>query len=172
MSKIFIIGFMGSGKSFTGKRLASRIGYKFYDIDKLFEDKYHFTINDFFEKFGESAFRKLERDLLTSTESLENTVISTGGGTPCYFDNMDYIRETGISVYLRMPPEKIMARLKQSRKPRPLIKNLEGDSLLEKIRELLGEREKYYLQADIIVDAVFIEPAEIVNRIIQQLKLL
>lgn len=165
MSVIYIIGFMGCGKSFTGKRLASRLGYKFYDIDTLFEEKYHFTISDFFNQFGEDAFRKLERDLLQSTVDYNNTVISTGGGTPCFFDNMNFIKEQGISVYLKMPPEKILARLSQSKRPRPLVKSLQGEELLDKIRNLLKEREVYYLQADIIIEAVFIEPAEIVNQI-------
>ena len=170
MPRIYIVGFMGSGKSFTGKRLASRLAYAFTDIDILFEEKYHFTIPDFFEKFGEEAFRKLERDLLLSTDNLENTVISTGGGTPCFFNNMDYIKENGISIYLRMPPEKILARLKQSKKPRPLVKSLQGENLLARIKELLAQREKFYLQSSIILDAVFIEPAEIISQIIKRLE--
>jgi shikimate kinase len=170
MPKIYIIGFMGSGKSFTGKKLASRLGYKFFDIDPLFEEKYHFTIHDFFEKFGEQPFRKLEKDLLLGTEYMENTVISTGGGTPCYYENMKFIKDNGLSIYIHMSPEKILSRIHQSKKPRPLLKNLEGKLLLQKIREMLQERELYYRQADIVVDAVQINPPDIINAILDNLK--
>ncbi|MHC1708066.1 MAG: shikimate kinase [Bacteroidales bacterium] len=170
MPKIYIIGFMGSGKSFTGKRLSALLGYKFYDIDSLFEEKYHFTIHDFFEKFGEEAFRKLESDLLISTHSFENAVISTGGGTPCFFENMEFIKENGISVYLKMPPEKILYRLNQSKKPRPLVKSLQGAELLATVKSLLEKREEYYLRADIIIEAKFVDPAEIVTMILKQLQ--
>lgn len=162
---------MGSGKSFTGKRLAGRLKYDFTDIDKLFEDRYHFTISDFFERFGEDAFRKLESDLLKTTAALENTVISTGGGTACFFDNMEFMNRHGITVYLKMPAKMILSRLNQSKKPRPLIKALKGEELLAKIEEMLEQREKFYLLAQHIVKIPGQDLEEIIQAILKGLPL-
>ena len=119
----------------------------FSDIDELFEARYHVSINDFFEKYGETTFRDIERELLLETARLENTIISTGGGTPCSKDNMNFIRNNGISVYLRMTSGELKVRLLNVRKKRPLLKDLEADMLEEWIKSQLQIREVFYLQA-------------------------
>jgi len=146
----YLIGFMGSGKSALGKQLANLLHSNFVDMDELFEQRYHLSIYDFFGKYGEDNFRKIERELLLETINLENTVISTGGGTPCFYDNMSFIRDNGISVYLRMTSGELTQRLKTVKKKRPLIKEMPAESLEEWISVQLTYRETYYLQANFI----------------------
>ncbi len=138
---------MGSGKSTLGRQLSGLLKAGFSDIDELFEARYHVSINDFFEKYGETTFRDIERELLLETARLENTIISTGGGTPCSKDNMNFIRNNGISVYLRMTTGELKERLLNVRKKRPLLKDLEADMLEEWIKSQLQIREVFYLQA-------------------------
>ena len=138
---------MGSGKSTLGRQLSGLLKAGFSDIDELFEARYHVSINDFFEKYGETTFRDIERELLLETARLENTIISTGGGTPCSKDNMNFIRNNGISVYLRMTTEELAGRLKNLRRKRPLLRNIEAVGLEPWIKEELQTREGFYLQA-------------------------
>lgn len=130
------------------------MGLPFYDLDEMFEEKYHYTIWDFFKKFGEKEFRKFEQKLLWSTASFENAIISTGGGTPCFFDNMDFINKNGISVYLQLPGKAIANRLRSSRKPRPMLQEFGQDDFQSRIMELLETREKFYLKAHLSVDQI------------------
>ncbi|MCX6270084.1 MAG: shikimate kinase [Bacteroidetes bacterium] len=160
---IYLIGFMGSGKTNIGKQLARQLGYKFYDLDEMFEDKYHFTVSHFFEKFGETEFRKIEKSLLLSTVNFTQAVISTGGGTPCFFDNMPFILKNGVSVYFKLTAPQLVSRLKQSRKPRPLVKSFEGEALEDQVAALLAIREPFYLQANRIIEGFDIKLEEVVN---------
>ncbi|MCR5423550.1 MAG: shikimate kinase [Bacteroidales bacterium] len=150
---IYLIGYMYSGKTTIGRQLAQRLGMDFTDLDQLFEEHYHITLPIFFKKYGEKPFRTLERQLLHSTENLRHTVISTGGGTPCYFDNMDFIRANGTSVYLRMPYDAICARMTVSKKQRPVFNGLSDEERRNMVREQLEQRQQYYTQADITFDA-------------------
>ena len=118
----------------------------------MFEERYHIRIYDFFGKYGEDNFRKIERELLLETAALENQVISTGGGTPCFFENMSFIKGNGISVYLRMTSGELAKRLKAVRKKRPLIKDLPPEQLEAWISEQLRIREAFYLQASYLFD--------------------
>lgn len=145
--RIYLIGYMGSGKSALGRQLAALLGTDFLDLDDLFEERYHLSIYDFFEKYGEDNFRKIESELLFGTSDIENVVISTGGGTPCFFDNMDFIVGHGISVYLRMTSRELAGRLMHVRRKRPLLKNLEPDKFEEWITEQLRVREVFYMKA-------------------------
>lgn len=145
--RIFLIGYMSSGKSTLGKVLAKRLNLKFIDIDESFEEKYKITINDFFIKFGEPKFRELEQQLLISILNIENAVISTGGGTPCYYDNLDLINENGVSIYLKLHYKSIVARLKNTKKQRPLVKDLNDKEFENYIEENLAKREEYYSKA-------------------------
>ena len=151
--KIFIIGYMASGKSRLGWELSKRISYPFIDIDELFEEKYRITILDFFEKYEEQHFRKIERELLRETFVYKDAVISTGGGTPCFFDNMEMIKQNGISIYLKMSVPALVSRLKLVRKKRPLIKGRSLISLEEFVGKQIIEREVFYRQADFTVAA-------------------
>src|SRR5688500_7926474 len=100
--KVFLIGFMGSGKSTVGKKLAQKMTLDFIDLDAYIEKQRQKTISYFFENFGEEKFREIERDALAELLEKDNVVISTGGGTPCFFDNMEKIKKNGISVYIEM----------------------------------------------------------------------
>lgn len=150
--RIFIVGYMGAGKSTIGKRLARKLDLPFIDLDDAFEEKYHYSIPNFFDHFGEDKFRDFEQELLKEViEDNQDVVISTGGGTACYFDNMDLMNEAGLSVYLKMSPMSISHRLKMARKLRPVIREVHHDDMLEFIEEQLSIRGKYYDKAQLIV---------------------
>lgn len=149
--RIFIIGYMYSGKSTVGKKLARRLNYDFIDLDIYFEEKYHISINDFFRKYSENDFRKIETQLLNEIIEKDNTVISTGGGTSCFNDNMKLIKENGISIYLKLHINSIKDRILNSKKQRPLLKDVSSENIDVFLSDHLSEREKYYQQADFIV---------------------
>jgi shikimate kinase len=150
--KIYLVGYMASGKTKLGRELAKISGLGFADIDELFEEKYRISIVDFFEKYGEELFRQLEHQVLLDTADMDDIVISTGGGTPCFFDNMDFILSHGRSVYLRLPPAALANRLKTIRKQRPLLKDLKVEEIDQFIAEQLKVREPFYSRAEFTVD--------------------
>lgn len=150
--KYYIVGYMYSGKSTFGRKLAEAKGMDFLDLDLAFEQRFHYTVRRFFDQFGESAFRKLETQMLLSTESLDNVVVATGGGTPCHSGNMDFILAHGTAVYLQMSVDDLVLRASHSHNPRPAMKGLDTDRLREKISRQLPERETYYLRAPIHLD--------------------
>ena len=151
---IYLIGFMGSGKSTIGKRLAAHLGWSFIDLDKLIEEHTGRTIPEIFSQKGEDYFRSIEAQLLRDLMSCTNTVISTGGGTPCHGDNIDFMNENGLTIYLKLTPAELNSRLSQSNGERPLIKDLEKGNLLSFIEEKLAVRKKYYDRSDIIVEGI------------------
>ena len=151
---IYIIGFMGSGKSTAGRKLASLLGWSFIDLDKRIEEHTSKTIPEIFSQKGEDYFRSIEAQLLRDLMTCTNTVISTGGGTPCHGDNMDFMNEHGLTVYLKLTPAELNSRLSQSNGERPLIKDLEKGNLLSFIEEKLAVRKKYYDRSDIIVEGI------------------
>jgi shikimate kinase len=163
---IFLVGFMGSGKSTIGQRLARRLGYSFIDMDARIEGKYGMTINEIFEKLGESAFRDMETGLLKEMVSLKDAVISTGGGLPCTGDNMELINRSGISVYLRMDPESLVNRLSRGKSHRPLIRHMTRSELGTFIESKLMEREPVYLQAHHTVNGLNVKIGEIIGLLV------
>ncbi len=144
---IYLIGFMGSGKTTAGKKLAAHLNFDFADLDLLIEEKYKITIPDIFDRFDENAFRKIEHDTLLETQPFQNTVVSTGGGTPCFYNNMEIINSNGTSVYLKLHPKSIQKRLLESRIKRSLVMNKREDEIFEFIVSKLDEREVYYKKA-------------------------
>jgi shikimate kinase len=161
--RIYLIGFMGCGKSSLGRRLARKLEYAFFDTDLEVERESGMQVSDIFLEEGEEAFRQKEREVLRRTASLDNVVVATGGGAPCFFDNMDFIRAQGVSVYLRMSVQSLVHRLENARVKRPLLENLEGDELVREISERLAEREKWYMQANVIIKGETAKPAHIVS---------
>jgi shikimate kinase len=150
--RIYLIGYMGSGKSTVGKGLAKNLGLTFIDMDDYIEQRNMRTIPQIFAEDGEDGFRKIERKALLELSEFENVVIGTGGGAPCFFDNMDIIRKTGKSVYLRGTSRILAERLKKSKVERPLIKGKNEDELMAFIDETLAKREKWYSRADIVLE--------------------
>ena len=150
---IYLVGYMASGKSNLGRVLAEKLGYTFLDLDYYFEERFRISILDFFEKYDEEVFRKMERSHLLETTGLTDTVISTGGGTPCFFDNMEVIKNAGFSVYLHWETHGLVNRLKQVRRKRPLLKDIPVTELEEKVGSQMKERDFFYTQADLLIEA-------------------
>ena len=163
--KVYLIGYMASGNTRTGRKLARMLDYSFSDTDDLFESKFRISIHDFFDKYGEDLFRQLEQKVLLETTTLDNTVISTGGGTPCFFDNMGFIMKSGISVYLKLSSSALASRLKVVRKKRPLLKGMTASQVGEFVDRQLKEREEYYSKADIVVEGNCPDIADLARRI-------
>jgi len=145
--RIFLIGYMASGKSWVGKELALITGLTFIDLDQLFETTFRITILDFFEKYGEPLFRKLESNLLDRVCEQENILVSTGGGTPCFHGNMDKILQHGLAIFLDMPVADLNRRIQLIRKKRPLLKDIPPEELEMFINSQLKSREPYYRKA-------------------------
>jgi shikimate kinase len=160
---IFLVGFMGSGKSTLGQRLARRLGYSFIDMDTRIEGEYGMTINEIFETLGEKAFRDMENQLLEEMFMQENAVISTGGGLPCTGNNMDLINRHGVSIYLRLEPSALINRLSRGKSRRPLIRHLSRPELEAFIEAKLREREPVYLKAHHTVSGLNMKVDKIVG---------
>ncbi len=143
---------MGSGKTTIGKKLASRLGYLFMDMDKVIEEECRMTISRIFDEKGEVEFRRMEHELILRIIQMEDVVISTGGGVPCFNKNMKLINKHGISIYLKMKPEDLLKRLKGSKYERPLIRDLSPVELDQYISEKLKEREPHYLESKYVID--------------------
>lgn len=150
MERYFLIGYMGAGKTTLGKILSIRKGLEFIDLDHYIENRYQKTISQIFEEVGEEGFRKIESTMLKEVGEFENVVISTGGGAPCFFDNISYMNAVGHTIYLKSSAESLMRRLSLCKDKRPLIKDKSDDELLQFISNALNKREEYYNQAQII----------------------
>ncbi len=148
----FLIGFMGSGKNYWGKLWAKKTGLNFYDLDEMVEEEQQKSIAEIFAEKGEDHFRELETNVLRNLNTKANIIIATGGGTPCFNDNISWMNENGTSVYLQSSPENILKRLLSEKEKRPLIKNLKDDELLFYITEKIKEREFFYARAKIILN--------------------
>jgi shikimate kinase len=155
-SRIFLIGFMGSGKSTLCGKLARKLGYECVDMDKLIEETSGMSIPGIFIEHGEKVFRKWERDILNELCQREKIVVSTGGGAPCHEDMIDVMNRNGTTIYIQVPPAALLERLVRSRTERPLLKNKTPEELRVYIETLLAEREPYYLQAQLKVDGIYL----------------
>lgn len=153
MSRIYLIGYMGAGKTTTARRLANRLGYEVCDTDAMLEEKYKISIDDFFHKYDESLFRKLETQILQSTAELDNVVVSTGGGTACFNDNITWMNLHGTTVFLRISPQSAVNRLMHSKKKRPLTEDKTEEELTEYVQRHYASRMPFYEQAKIAVKA-------------------
>ena len=160
MTRIILIGFMGAGKTTIGRQLALALGLQFYDLDWYIEMRYHKKVSEIFAEEGEEYFRDLERRMLHEVAEFEDVVISCGGGTPCFGDNMQYMNQQAETVYLKLEPEVLAMHLSMGRTVRPLILNKTGDELLSYIKETLKTREPFYTQARHIVDVSLMDNYE------------
>ena len=151
---IFLVGFMGCGKTTLGRKLANRLGYPFMDLDHILEANEQISIAEYFSSFGEDAFRKLESVVLKETDYPQHAVISTGGGLPCFFDNMEWMNANGKTIYIKLSPKTLASRLEHEKEERPLLREKHGEALVEFIADKLKERESFYEQATIIADGL------------------
>ncbi|MBB6501290.1 shikimate kinase [Pedobacter cryoconitis] len=152
--KIFLIGFMGCGKSTLGRKLATKLGYDLIDLDHQLEKITGVTVADYFAAHGEEAFRKLESDTLKDLEYPKNCIIATGGGTPCFFDNIEWMNANGTTVYIEMPAPALAKRLESGIAKRPLLRNLTPEGVVEFIENKLAEREGFYTKAQLILSGI------------------
>lgn len=150
--KIFLVGFMGSGKSHWGRIWADKADIPFFDLDTKIEKAFRMTIARIFEKKGEEKFRELERYHLKKFEKKKNFLLASGGGAPCFFDNMEWMKNEGMVFYLKASPERIVRQLTNETEHRPVIKNVNPSELFSFIQHKLLEREPYYSQANHILN--------------------
>lgn len=163
--RIFLIGFMGCGKTTLGKKLAKHLNYNFIDLDSYIEKTTNKTITEIFENKGEKKFRIVEKESLMEVCKKDNLVIATGGGTPCFFDNMQKILDNGKAIYLKMEIEDLLERLETEKSQRPLIENKSAKELENFIRNKLSEREYFYKKSNYILQGKSICEKEIQNLI-------
>lgn len=152
MERVFLIGYMGCGKSTIGRYIAKDMGWRFIDMDAYVESQIGCTISQFFADKGEDEFRKAEAQALKNLATEHNVVIATGGGAPCHFDNIDVMRAAGLTIYIKVEPEVLAARLKDAKNQRPLIAGKSDDELLSFISAQLQKREPFYSKAEMSVD--------------------
>lgn len=168
---IYLTGFMGSGKTTLGRLLARSLGREFIDLDRFIEDQNNANIPEIFSRQGEERFRELERLAIHETINKKNAIIATGGGAPCFFDNMDVMNKNGITIYLKLSPEALLQRLLPARNHRPLIKDKNEDELHAFIKTKLEAREPYYKKAHLIADTSALTPEETIRIVIMTMQL-
>lgn len=149
MKPIFLVGFMGSGKTTLGRNLAKTLGYEFLDIDIFIENRFHATVREIFNQNGEEEFRKIEHRVLHEIAEFENVIVACGGGTPCFFDNMSFMNSKGTTVYLKTSHERLMIRLTlpRAKAKRPLLASKTNEEIDIYVRNALEKREPIYGKA-------------------------
>ena len=152
MRRIILIGYMGSGKTTVGKALSKQTGMMFYDLDWYIESRMRCPVPQLFKERGEEAFRKIEYNMLHEVAEFEDVIISCGGGTPCFFDNMDYLNQQGDVVYLKATPEVLYKHLLMAKVERPLLAGKTPDELIEYITNHLQQRAPFYEKARYTLD--------------------
>lgn len=170
MNRIILIGYMGAGKTTIGKALSRELGMMFYDLDWYIETRMHRTVAQIFAEKGEEGFRKIEYNMLHEVAEFENVIISCGGGTPCFFDNMDYLNVQGDTVYLKASPEVLCGHLKMGKVERPLIKGKSPEELQQFIIEQLAKREPFYNKAKYHLDVSLMDNYEKIKISVEEVK--
>ena len=170
MKRIVLIGYMGSGKTTVGKALGKEIGLPFYDLDWYIESRMRKKVSQIFAERGEEGFRVIERNMLHEVAEFEDVVISCGGGTPCFFDNMDYLNSQAQVVYLRCEPEVLRKHLLMGKGDRPLLKGKTPEELTDYIREQVEYREQFYTKARYTLDVSLMDNYDKIKITIDKLK--
>ena len=170
MRRIILVGYMGSGKTTVGKALSKEMGMMFYDLDWYIESRMRKTVSELFAERGEEAFRKIEYNMLHEVAEFEDVIISCGGGTPCFFDNMDYLNQQGDVVYLKATPETLYKHLLMAKVERPLLKGKSPEELIAYITEHLKEREPFYQKARHTVDVTLLNNYDKINITVEKIK--
>ena len=173
MVRIFLTGYMGAGKTTLGKAFARELGLSFIDLDWYIESRFHKTIPQLFAERGEDGFRRVEQNMLHEVGEFENVVISTGGGTPCFFDNMDYMNVQGQTVFLDVDVETLFRRLRVATQQRPILRGKSEEELRVFIEKALADRSSYYTKARYRFDGSQLENREqIADSVLRLRKLL
>jgi shikimate kinase len=161
---------MGAGKTTVGKALAKELGLQFYDLDWYIESRRRKTVPQLFAEVGEEGFRKMEYNMLHEAAEFEDVVISCGGGTPCFFDNIDYMNRQGQVVYLRCAPEVLRSHLLMGKTERPLLKGKSPEELTAFIQEQLEKREPFYTKARYTLDVTLMDNYEKIKVTVEKLR--
>lgn len=170
MTRIILLGYMGAGKTTLGKVLARETGLQFFDLDSYIEDRFHKKVPQIFTEEGEERFRDIERRMLHEVAEFEDVVISCGGGTPCFYDNMDYMNSLCETVYLKASAEVLAAHLKMGKVVRPLIQGKTDEELTAYIQGMLDQREPYYMKAKHIFNVDLLNSREKVAESVRLLR--
>ena len=170
MKRVILIGYMGSGKTTLGKALSKATGMMFYDLDWYIESRMRKSVSQIFSEQGEDAFRKIEYNMLHEVAEFENVIISCGGGTPCFFDNIDYLNQQGDVVYLKANPETLCNHLAMAKTERPLLKDKSREELVDYITEHLEERAPFYEKANHVLDVSVLDSYDKIKLSIEKLR--
>ncbi len=170
MNRIFLTGYMGAGKTTMGKALARRLDLQFIDLDWYIEERFRKTVGELFAEHGEAGFRELERKMLREVSEFENVVISTGGGAPCFFDNMEHMNRMGRTVFLDVHPDVLFRRLVVAKRQRPILRGKSDQELKAFIIDALKKREPFYRQAQHVFKADELENRKQINDAVERLK--
>ena len=170
MTRIILIGYMGAGKTTIGKALSKELGIIFYDLDWYIESRMRKTVSEIFAERGEEGFRKIEYNMLHEVAEFEDVIISCGGGTPCFFDNMDYLNQQGLTVYLKAEPEVLYKHLQMAKVERPLLKGKSKEELLTFIKEQLEKREPFYTKARYTLDVSLMDNYDKIKTSVAKIK--
>ena len=170
MKRIFLIGYMGAGKTTVGKVLSRQLELSFIDLDHYIEGRYHKTVGQLFAEKGEDAFRDIERRMLREVAAFEDVLVSTGGGAPCFFDNMEFMNRTGKTVFLNVHPDVLFRRLRVAKQQRPILQGKEDDELKAFIVQALEKRAPFYHQAQYIFNADELEDRWQIETSVQRLQ--
>jgi shikimate kinase len=164
--KIFLLGFMGSGKTHWGRQLSKKLSIPFYDLDEQIIEREGKSINEIFAQHGEEHFRMVEKETLhIITESHDSLIMACGGGTPCYFNNIEYMNQSGTTVWLDTPIPVLFTRLLKERTHRPLLKDLSDDQIKSFINKKFSDRKMYYEQADVVMAEEPVELEKLIENI-------
>lgn len=164
-TRIFLIGFMGSGKTTHGRKIARMMDYDFVDMDEWIEEQEGRSVTEIFRDNGESWFREKERMAIHALSKLEKIVISTGGGVPCHGNNMELLKASGLTVYIKLPAEALVSRLTGAKSTRPLLEGKSPMEIRQTIHTMLTEREPFYQQAHMTIDGLGRVNERVVNAI-------
>lgn len=170
MTRIFLIGYMGAGKTTLGKAFARSLGLTFIDLDWYIEERFHKTVRQIFEERTEEGFRELEKRMLHEVADFEDVVIATGGGTPCFFDNVEYMNQKGETVFLDVSQEVLFRRLKVAKQQRPLLSQKNDEELRVFIADALGKRLPHYSKAKHVFRADELEDKQQIQHSVDALK--
>lgn len=172
MTRIILIGYMGSGKTTLGKALSKELGLPFFDLDWYIENRFCRTVSQLFAERGEEGFRHLEREMLHEVAEFENVVIAAGGGTPCFFDNIDYMNRQAQTVYLKATPDVLFRHLQPGRSKRPLLAGKTDEEMRTYIVESLAHRAPFYEKANYIFNTDLLENHKQIQNALNQLRTL